>query len=86
MTPEQEKRVKELLEIRREISHTNFNHRAAKSRCHKRIEHFKKAIALEQLDIKNHDILINANQLKLEEAGREIQAITGESIIKWKSK
>lgn len=86
MTSEQEQRVKELIEIRKQLSHLNFNHRAAKSRCHKRMEHFKKAIALEQLDIKNHDALINANQMKLEEAGREIQAITGESIIKWKSK
>lgn len=86
MTPEQETRVKELYELRRALTHENVNIRAAKSRCKSIIESLRGKIKLEQLDIQKKEESINNNQRKIEEAGREIQAITGVSIIQWKSK
>lgn len=86
MTPEQEQRVKELLDLRNELTRKNVNHRAAKYKCNNRIDELTKAINLEKLDIEKRNKLINENQMKLEEAGREIQTITGQSIIICKSK
>ena len=86
MTPEQVQKVKELHELRRILTHENVNHRAAKSRCKSTIETLRGKIKLEQLDMQKKDESINNNQRKIEEAGREIQSITGQSIIKWNCK
>lgn len=71
---------------RAEIMRKNQNYRSYKANCKKKIQDLKNAIALEEADRDNYDVLISDNQKKYEEIGRRLQQLTGLSIIVSNSK